>query len=78
MKTINGYATIKNKIKIQRNNKYKLEFKNITILNTPIDFKERLLKSSKKPNNIKKWGTIVMGGCIKISDDDYKIFISKK
>lgn len=52
-----------------------LEFSGLEFLKVPIDFKKKVKELSFFPSNEKKWGVVLMGGCRKISNEDWvKIF----
>lgn len=71
-----GQAVISEKISLNNKNdiSYKLSFSNIKIFKSQISFLDKLKLSSMKPNNLSKWGVIVMGGLRKISNSDFEIF----
>lgn len=53
-----------------------LEFQDVNFLSIPINFKEKVKLLSFYPKNEKKWGVVLMGGCRKISEEDWKIILS--
>ncbi len=51
-----------------------LQLANISRI-TPVNLREAIFELSIAPNNKQKWGMALMGGCRRLSKDDYEIIM---